>query len=66
MNMTTIAHCQRCGMVWSVPTEIRPDLLEGSCMECQKDSDVERPLVFGLLLCEDASMEELPEGSLVE
>ena len=43
-----VAECERCGEKWRVPTagQVDPNLLEGVCMECQADSDVERPLTF--------------------
>lgn len=43
-----VAECERCAGIWSVPADAGndPDLLEGVCMDCQADSEVERPLTF--------------------
>ena len=59
-----IAFCDRCHGLWNVPDETQPNLLQGVCLECQAESDVERPLTFGVLLAEDLGLEDLPEGSL--
>jgi hypothetical protein len=48
MRDEIVAECERCAGKWRVPTagQVDPKLLEGVCMECQADSDVERPLTF--------------------
>jgi hypothetical protein len=38
--------CEYCGGHWLIESRIGPDLLEGACMDCQADSDAEKPLTF--------------------
>ena len=61
-----IAYCEHCRGVWRVRRDRDPQLLEGACYECQKESDVERPLAFGLLFndAHNVEVDELPEGWL--
>lgn len=54
-----IASCERCAQQWIVPDATDADLLEGSCLECQEDSDSEKPLRFYEL-----SLPELPKSWL--
>jgi hypothetical protein len=59
-----IAFCENCHGIWR--TEGDPTVLQGSCMECQADSDAEKPLTFGLLLTTaDCGVDDLPEEWLV-
>lgn len=44
--MNVIAECERCGNSWLIKTDVAVGLLEGICVECQADSDVEKPLTF--------------------
>jgi len=44
-----IAACERCGGEWALlAVASPPEHLEGACMNCQKDSDTEKPLTFRL------------------
>lgn len=63
-----IAFCERCHGVWNVRLDRNPETLEGSCGDCQSDSDVERPLAFGWLFndAHDVVVDALPEGWVVE
>lgn len=48
MMVGIVAECEHCAGKWMVPADIKlaPDVLEGSCMDCQHEGDVERPLTF--------------------
>ena len=61
-----IAYCERCGSLWSVKKNLDPMLLEGACMDCMHESDVERPLAFGMLFGDVEVHEELPDGWIAE
>jgi hypothetical protein len=61
-----IAYCERCGGVWNVRRDRNPMLMEGVCLECQDESDTEKPLAFGLLFGNAEMPEDLPEGYLYE
>jgi hypothetical protein len=41
-----IAECERCGGYWTLDSASAPDVLEGACQDCQRDSDSEKPLTF--------------------
>jgi hypothetical protein len=45
-----VATCEHCAGYWLVAEDsvapYDPDVLEGVCMDCQEDSEVERPLAF--------------------
>ena len=58
-----VAKCERCGGQWSVVhTNLSPKLLEGICMDCQEDSDAEKPLTFALAPSDYATgLPELPK-----
>ena len=61
-----IAYCENCAGVWRVRKNLNPMLMEGICMECQDDSDAEKPLAFGLLFGEVEMHQDLPDSWLVE
>jgi hypothetical protein len=44
--MAVLAECERCGGTWQVIGGLDPEILEGACMDCQEESDVEKPLTF--------------------
>lgn len=66
--MIIIAHCERCDGEWMLRHRSPPERLQGICMECQADSDTEKPLDFRL--ADDWSyavgMPKLPLGWLAE
>jgi len=44
-----IASCEHCGDEWALlAVTSPPEHLEGACMNCQKESDTEKPLTFRL------------------
>jgi hypothetical protein len=61
-----IAYCERCAGVWHVQKDRNPMLMEGSCMDCQNDSDSEKPLVFGILFDGVDTLDDLPDSWLAE
>ena len=44
-DIDVVAECKRCGSRFLI-SATEPDSLTGICLNCQDDSDVERPLTF--------------------
>lgn len=62
----TAALCLHCGGQWLVQDKRDPKLLEGTCMDCQRDSDAEKPLLFTqLLTAHPATLPKLPKNWLL-
>ena len=61
-----IAYCERCAGIWRVRKDRNPMTLEGACMECQDDSDTEKPLAFGLLFTDADIHQDLPDQWLAD
>ena len=59
-----VATCDYCEMSWSRVTSIPPEHLQGVCMDCQADSDTEKPLTFRLGTKDDQIILALPVGWL--
>jgi hypothetical protein len=56
------AMCLCCGGKWLVPGNPDPRTLEGTCLDCQAESDTEKPLQFFYLVSPDARLSPvLPE-----
>jgi hypothetical protein len=55
------ALCLHCGGRWLVPGDRDPKLLEGRCMDCQADSDTEKPLLFTSMVTMTDKPPPLPE-----
>lgn len=43
---TAIAECEYCEGQWQLVSGTPPEHLQGACMDCQADRDVEKPLTF--------------------
>jgi hypothetical protein len=50
-----LASCAHCGEFWTVKTSNNPDVLQGVCGDCQRDSVAEKPLDFYWLPVPDSS-----------